>query len=80
MLEFRNLSLVYRIGVYMRGCRPVTINLRPGEVMVIDGEYMKKWRTEVKQEVAEYVDKGLLQVYDITGAVVLTSAAILAYA
>jgi hypothetical protein len=48
--------------------------------MVIDGEYMKKWRTEVKQEVAEYVDKGLLQVYDITGAVVLTSAAILAYA
>jgi hypothetical protein len=80
MLQFRNLSLDYRIGIYMRGYQPITLNLRPGETKVIDGNYMKKWSNAVKEEVAMYVDKGLLEVYDITGAVVLTAAAIIAYA
>jgi hypothetical protein len=80
MLQFRNLSVNYRIGIYMRGGQPVTLNLRPGETKVIDGEYMKKWKNEVKEEVAMYVEKGVLEVYDITGAVALTVAAIIAYA
>ena len=80
MLQFRNLSLTYRIGIYMRGCSPVTINLRPGETKIIEGDYMKKWKNEVKEEVATYVEKGVLEVYDTTIPGVLTVAAIIAYA
>lgn len=80
MLQFRNLSLSYRIGIYLRGGQPVTINLRPGETMTLDDVYMRKWRNEVKAEIAMYVEKGVLEVYDTLIPKVLTVANILAYA
>jgi hypothetical protein len=79
MLQFRNLSLTYRIGIYMRGCSPVTLNLRPGETTTLDGSFMKAWRSEVKQEVATYIDKGLLEVYDDAAASALTACQVIAY-
>jgi hypothetical protein len=79
MLEFRNLSSEYRIGMYMRGGRPITVNLGPGDHVTILSDYMKSWKSSVKAEVAEYVEKGLLRVYDVTGAIALTPAQIIAY-
>jgi len=63
----------------MRGGRPITLNLRPGETRTVANDYMKKWKNEVKEEIAQYVEKGVLQVYDTTIPGALTVAQIIAY-
>jgi hypothetical protein len=78
-LEFRNLSVTMRVGFSTRRCQPPYINLAPGQTRTINEAYMTEWPAEVKEDVAAYVEKGVLQVWDTTLPGALSVAQIIAY-
>jgi hypothetical protein len=65
MIQIRNIA-TYRVGVgssYMGGQgRPLYIGLGPNDSVKMSQEELKKWPNGAKEDLASYVQRGLLQV------------------